>query len=87
MPIDRPTRRPRPRAIGVTSACAVAEPLLITSTVGGRTAVMLCGAGLLLLLAVVASLALRASFAHQTQNRAAARRTLLLLRLVPWYPA
>jgi hypothetical protein len=52
----------------------------------GRIALLLVGAGLALLFAVLAAVALGSAFASRDEVRRAATRTLdLLLRLVPWY--
>ncbi|MCX4580765.1 hypothetical protein OHB41_48180 [Streptomyces sp. NBC_01571] len=60
---------------------------MLLSAPAGRTALAYAGAGLLLLLALAAVLALGAAYAPASAHRTAARRTLhLLLRLAPWYP-
>ncbi|GAA1894166.1 hypothetical protein GCM10009716_00050 [Streptomyces sodiiphilus] len=65
---------------------AVAGPAVVGLSAGGRLALLVFGAAVLLILAVVAALAFGASFAGRAEQRDAARRTLLLLlRLAPWY--
>ncbi len=61
-------------------------PAAIACLPAGRIALLLVGAGLALLFAVFAAVALGSAFASRDGIRRAAARTLdLLLRLVPWY--
>ncbi|MER6425726.1 hypothetical protein [Streptomyces sp. NPDC001137] len=80
----RPGKTPSRPARSVAAAATV---LLLAPSPTGRTVLTYAGAGLLLLLALTAVLALGAAYAPHQAHRTAARDTLhLLLRLAPWYP-